>query len=406
MASLNNPFAAPTAPSMFDVTRRQDLAKKLATNDVYTPNSGFLGALGQALAGAGAGFQNTTAANEAQQGLTGANAALAKALQGGDPAALLQAGGDPFLPQGETDLVGSMLKKKLGLGQVYGNNLPYLGSDQKLHYAAQDSYGNTFDLPAPGGGNWIAPVTYQNTGTNLTPTSKYGGDVGAAPTSAGGAAPIEINNAQAKFNEAWGSALGTDWASAPANLQKEGQLVQTQLAEHKTVDGKIGTALQQIEANPGWMTGFVGDLLKAAPGTPQYDLAQTLQTVKANIGFDTLANMRANSATGGALGQISNMEEQLLQAVNGSLEPGQSAAQLAVNLRDIRQRMADLTSAKQQAMLQDIQRYKAGPQAAPTLGAGAPNIGPGTQTAPPASTSKTIGGVTYTQDANGDWYAN
>lgn len=361
-------------PSIYDVTRRQKLADLLAQNKIQ--DAGPLGALATALAGTGSAFESSQAAKESQTGMDAANKALAAALGGDatDPTALLTAGGNPFLPEGETGLVGDMLKKKLGLGTVYGNNMPYMGPDGQLHFAAQTSYGNTIDLPAPGGpgSKWLAPVTYQNTGTNFTPTNKFGlqGDAG----NPGGAAPIPINNAQASLDKSWGDALGTQWANAPAELQKEGNLVTTQVAEHNLVDGKIQTALDQIKSNPALMTGTLGSWLQALPGSPQFDLAQTLQTIRANIGFDTLQNMRANSATGGALGQISNMEEQLLQAVNGSIDPGQSAQQLAANLADIRARIAAITQAKQEAMLQDIGRFKAGPQAAPTLGSPTPSI--------------------------------
>jgi len=262
-----------------------------------------------------------------------------------------------------------MLKKRLGLGTVYGNSMPYLGADKKLHFAAQDSYGNTLDLPAPGGGQWLAPVTQNNLGTSITPTSKFGGDIGLPEQAT---APLTINNAQKSFDEQWGAALGKDWAAAPEQLQKEGNLVQQQTASHEMVSNKIDQAISAIDANPGMMAGFVGDILAAPKGTPQYDLAQQLETIKANIGFDQLQNMKDNSATGSSgLGQISNMEEQLLQAINGSLQQGQSAGQLKANLLDIKQRIAQIIEQKKQAVIQDIQRYKSGPQKAPTLGSGA-----------------------------------
>lgn len=367
-----NPFSgysADTPASIFDVERRKKLADQLSGTG-YVQNSGPLGALAQALGGAGAGFENKYAADEAQSGYESANKALADALSGGanmsDPSALITAGGNPFLPPSESGLVGDLIKRKLGIGETFFGT-PQVSFDAQgtPHYSIIGSLGSVKEIKPPSGaGDQFSYKqqlvdTPQAAGVAVDP---YRGNA----TSTG----VTKENAQAAFDTEWGKALGTDWAAAPQELQKEGQLVQTQVAEHKLVDSKIDTAIQQIDANPSLMTGFVGDILKAAPGTPQYDLGQTLQTIKANIGFDTLQNMRANSATGGALGQISNMEELLLQAVNGSLEPGQSAAQLAANLKDIKQRVADLTAAKQQAMLQDINRYKSGPQTAPTLGAG------------------------------------
>lgn len=91
-----------------------------------------------------------------------------------------------------------------------------------------------------------------------------------------------------------------------------------------------------------WTSGWAGRLSDAIPGTPAYNLARTLETIKANIGFDKLQSMRDNSPTGGALGQVSEFENRLLQAVQGSLEQGQSAEQLLANLDRIRDNLMGL----------------------------------------------------------------
>lgn len=103
----------------------------------------------------------------------------------------------------------------------------------------------------------------------------------------------------------------------------------------QTMTGTLDTAIQQIEANPNLVTGLGGDLTKVVPGSPAYDLAQTLLTIQANIGFDALQQMREASPTGGALGAISDTENRLLQAVQGATAQGQSSGQLLANLRNI-----------------------------------------------------------------------
>ena len=61
--------------------------------------------------------------------------------------------------------------------------------------------------------------------------------------------------------------------------------------------------------------------------------AQALsQTIRSNVGFDRLQQMREASPTGGALGQVSDRELSTLQAVLGSLELEQSEKQLISNL--------------------------------------------------------------------------
>ena len=66
-----------------------------------------------------------------------------------------------------------------------------------------------------------------------------------------------------------------------------------------------------------------------------------LDTVEANIGFDKLQQMRAASPTGGALGQVSERENKLLQATYGSLSQSQSEEQFKRNLRRLRETYLD-----------------------------------------------------------------
>jgi hypothetical protein len=79
-------------------------------------------------------------------------------------------------------------------------------------------------------------------------------------------------------------------------------------------------------------TGLSGSVMSNVPGTDAHDLSQTLNTIKANIGFDKLQAMREASPTGGALGQVSERENTLLQSVMGALNQSQSEAQFVDNL--------------------------------------------------------------------------
>lgn len=99
----------------------------------------------------------------------------------------------------------------------------------------------------------------------------------------------------------------------------------------------IDRAIEAIESARVPMTGFAGSSLSRIPGTPQHDLAALIETVKANIGFDRLQQMREASPTGGALGQVSNFENRLLQATAGNLEMTQSPEQLTRNLRRVQE---------------------------------------------------------------------
>ena len=62
-------------------------------------------------------------------------------------------------------------------------------------------------------------------------------------------------------------------------------------------------------------------LAKNIPGQPARALETDLATVRANLAFDRLQKMRDESKTGGALGQVSNIELKLLESAVAGLDP-------------------------------------------------------------------------------------
>lgn len=95
------------------------------------------------------------------------------------------------------------------------------------------------------------------------------------------------------------------------------------------VNDSVGIAMDLISP---FTTGF-GSYLKVLPESDALSLDKTLETIKANIGFDKLQAMREASPTGGALGQVSNQELSSLQSVFGSLDQSQSDEDLKYNLQ-------------------------------------------------------------------------
>ena len=79
----------------------------------------------------------------------------------------------------------------------------------------------------------------------------------------------------------------------------------------------------------------MGSLLNWIPGTTGKDLETTLDTIKANMGFDKLQQMRATSPTGAALGSVSDFENKMLQSVIASLATSQSKEQFLTNLKRV-----------------------------------------------------------------------
>lgn len=102
------------------------------------------------------------------------------------------------------------------------------------------------------------------------------------------------------------------------------------------VASKVDEAVGKISGDEVWTTGALGSLLSFLPSSKAYGLEKTILTVKANIGFDTLQQMREMSPTGGALGQVAVQELENLQATLGSLDVGQEPRQLMENLGNVK----------------------------------------------------------------------
>ena len=138
-------------------------------------------------------------------------------------------------------------------------------------------------------------------------------------------------------------------AKQEAEQPKDQLSTQAALNKAAIVSEKVNRALTQISDGLLPVTGLSGKALSLIPGTGAYDLDKTIDTIKANVGFKELQDMRAASPTGGALGQIAVRELEFLQAAIASLEQGQSKEQLKTNLAQIRTHFDNWQNAMKQA---------------------------------------------------------
>lgn len=92
----------------------------------------------------------------------------------------------------------------------------------------------------------------------------------------------------------------------------------------------------------GNTTGMFGQLLSKVGGTDANNLRAQLATIRSNIGFDKLQSMREASPTGGALGNVSEKENEYLQSVLGNVEQSQNPEQLKRNLLRLREAYLDI----------------------------------------------------------------
>jgi len=121
----------------------------------------------------------------------------------------------------------------------------------------------------------------------------------------------------------------------PADIEQteltvKGQAEQMLKQNDAAIVLKNVSLVREAVLNPKQILGFTispvgfGSWLKDVPSTPAMGVKNMIKTIKANIGFGKLQSMREVSPTGGALGQVSNIELELLTSVIGGLEQAQS----------------------------------------------------------------------------------
>jgi len=181
-----------------------------------------------------------------------------------------------------------------------------------------------------------------------------------------GATPLGPEGmAEAKATGAW---TGKALAQGRMGLPK----AEIALKQYQVQDKIVGETIDRAIAKAnGWTTGFWGSAASKVPGTAAHDLMNTLNTIKANLGFDKLQAIRDASPTGGALGQVSEMENILLQSVWGSVEQSQTQEQLVENLNRIKAIREQYAILKRQAYEQDVARF--GAQNVPNPDGGQPS---------------------------------
>jgi hypothetical protein len=104
-------------------------------------------------------------------------------------------------------------------------------------------------------------------------------------------------------------------AGSPTDMENQAEQVAFNRNWRNTVhsaDRVIDVAKMALDDVGITTTGPIGQVLKSIPGTDATNLQRALDTIKANVGFDRLQQMRQASITGGALGNVSNREIELL----------------------------------------------------------------------------------------------
>lgn len=129
----------------------------------------------------------------------------------------------------------------------------------------------------------------------------------------------------------------------------------------------------------GAIVGEKGGVLAA--GSARRTAEELIKTIKANIGFDRLNQMRQESPTGGALGNITEQELAFLQSVLGSIDLSQKDDAILANLKRLENIYNGIL--KKAQAYPNADKYGFGKARATT----------------PAANSVTVGNQTYTRPA-------
>lgn len=141
---------------------------------------------------------------------------------------------------------------------------------------------------------------------------------------------------------------------------------------------------EQNLADP--ITGIPGEIAARIPGSLRRSVEGMERTIRANVGFEALNQMRRESPTGGALGQITERELGFLQATLGEIGLSQNREELIHNLDRLERIYSDI--------LRKAQAYPNASQ----FGFGGGN--PQSNTGPRVSNTVTVNGQTFTRPAN------
>ncbi len=132
-----------------------------------------------------------------------------------------------------------------------------------------------------------------------------------------------------------GSQAAREVADAAKRL-KEG--AESRISQSSIVLEDIGKLKNLVKESKLFspVTGPAGEMVSRAgilkAGSKRASAENLVTTITANIGFDQLAKMRAESPTGGALGNVTERELDALQKVMGSISLEQEPKQLQANL--------------------------------------------------------------------------
>ena len=150
-------------------------------------------------------------------------------------------------------------------------------------------------------------------------------------------------------------AVVTAQKQAELAVEKQAKFPKVQAAlsslnqQQTVVEESLDSAIKNVS---GWSTG-VGSWLSVLPATQAKALSSDLNTIKSNLGFDKLQQMRDNSPTGGALGNVTVQEIVFLQSAIKDIDQELKPSELKDKLEFIKNNLKELKGLREQAFQSD-----------------------------------------------------
>ena len=160
-----------------------------------------------------------------------------------------------------------------------------------------------------------------------------------------------------------GGPAAADQAAIELAAIEEANRVGAKAARATTIGGIVVEDIgryRNLITNQGFftpITGAAGEVAGRYSGSPAFDARELSTTIGANVQFEALNQMRAESKTGGALGSITQNELRDLRATLGSISAAQSDDQLLYNLERLERLYISVMEKAMSYSEEDRQKY-------------------------------------------------
>jgi hypothetical protein len=218
---------------------------------------------------------------------------------------------------GSADVAEKNLSARAAGQANMGMQLQYWTDDKGVLHAGQlQPGGGVKEVQLPEGSQWSPTQRYLDTGTAYQQVPTRG------PATGGATIPKDVQGTAEQ------KARGTALADAP--------FAQARVDQASTGLDMLAEKADEIMRDPAVdrITGPMS-MIPNMPGGAAANLQGKLDTLKSKMAFGVLQSMRDASKTGGAVGQVSDFEERMLQQYIANIRTDQGADSFRAQMQEV-----------------------------------------------------------------------